>query len=379
MKAEKQTITGMIVSGAEIADICATAGDPGYQYSSVYARFNIRGKNVHYTSNNTNGYTELVKYSDNIVAQGQAKVQYILNEGNGYNDMAKVYRSYLISEGMQTNCETPPAFFNILGGAVEQRHIVGIPYHTVKAFTTIAQADEIITDLKQNLNSDFAVNLKGFGNTGLDYGEIGGGFRVASAFGTKKDFQQLVSLCDRQGIDLFYDFEMIFYNRSSNGFQKNTAATNASELRAKFSPYHIVTRDTVTAEGAFLADRYTLLKAGNLINSALQKMQINGASMSSLCNTAYSDFKKTEYYNKAHMSDDVKYLMDSVKKEGNKVFGQTANAYAAMKLDYNFDTPLSSSMYNAFDEDIPFYQMIFRGSSAISGAAINTASNPETV
>ena len=60
-----------------------------------------------------------------------------------------------------------------------------------------------------------------------------------------------------------------------------------------------------------------------------------------------------------------------------KIFGTSANSYAAAKLDYIFNTPVKSSKYNLIDRDIPFYQMVFRGSSVLTGETVNLSEEPE--
>jgi hypothetical protein len=78
------------------------------------------------------------------------------------------------------------------------------------------------------------------------------------------------------------------------------------------------------------------------------------------------------------MSDDVQRLIKAMNTAGLKTFGEQANAYAAAKLDYIYDTPTGSSGFFALDADIPFYQMVFKGSAGLSGGAINLAQDPKT-
>jgi hypothetical protein len=78
------------------------------------------------------------------------------------------------------------------------------------------------------------------------------------------------------------------------------------------------------------------------------------------------------------MADDVQRLIGAMNAAGLKTFGEQANAYAAAKLDYIYDTPTASSGFFALDADIPFYQMVFKGSAALSGGAINLAQDPRT-
>ena len=78
------------------------------------------------------------------------------------------------------------------------------------------------------------------------------------------------------------------------------------------------------------------------------------------------------------MSDDVLRMINALNAAGLKTFGEQANAYAAVKLDYIYDTPTESSGYFALDMDIPFYQMVFKGAVGLSGGAINLAQDPKT-
>lgn len=78
------------------------------------------------------------------------------------------------------------------------------------------------------------------------------------------------------------------------------------------------------------------------------------------------------------MSDDVQRMINALNTAGLKAFGEQANAYAAVKLDYIYDTPTESSGFFALDMDIPFYQMVFKGSVGLSGGAINLAQDPRT-
>ena len=221
------------------------------------------------------------------------------------------------------------------------------------------------------------VNLKGFGSTGLEAGVLGGGFKADSAFGGQKALGTLADWCEDNGIDSFLDYDLVFYRESGSGFSVRESAINAALIRATNYDYDIVTHQQ-TGERMYLANRYTMAKAAGKVAELAQRQGTTGAGISTLSNTAYSDYNSRNYYCKAHMSDDVQRMIDALHTAGLKAFGEQANAYAAVKLDYIYDTPTESSGFFALDMDIPFYQMVFKGSVGLSGGAINLAQDPRT-
>jgi hypothetical protein len=220
-----------------------------------------------------------------------------------------------------------------------------------------------------------AVNLKGFGSTGLEAGLLGGGFKPDSAFGGQKALNDLTAWCENNQVDSFFDYDLVFYRESGNGFSVRDSAITAAMIRAKYFDYDIVTHQQ-TGDAMYLANRYTMAKSAQKVAALAQKQGTTGAGISTLSNTAYSDYNSRNYYCKAHMSNDVQRMIGALNAAGLKTFGAQANDYAAVKLDYIYDTPTESSGFFALDMDIPFYQMVFKGSVGLSGGAINLAQDP---
>lgn len=367
----------IITSGAEMATIDATAGDSQYGYSAAYATFTIRGSATSYISNSTNGSNKLVQYSADVVNVDPC-VRYILlqPENADYNGMANTYRDYLkIEEGMKEGVATPDLILNILGGAVVNRVMAGIPYSEIATATTFEQAQEILRDIVGKTDATMAVNLKGFGSTGLDVGELGGGFEADGAFGGEKDLRTLTQWCAENGADSFFDYELVFYTDSGNGFSVRNSAVKANMIRAKYYLYDIVTHEQ-TGDAYYLANRYELVSNASKIAKYGKKLTTTGIGMSTLSSTAWSDYRSRYYSTKNYMAEDFARIVAAMNEAGMKTFGAEANAYAALKLDYIYNAPTKSSATFALDADIPFYQMVFKGSVAMSGGAINLAQDP---
>ena len=64
---------------------------------------------------------------------------------------------------------------------------------------------------------------------------------------------------------------------------------------------------------------------------------------------------------------------------GNGILADSANAYALPYVSHITNVPLSSSHFDVFDEDIPFYQLVMHGVIPYSTTAINGDADSETL
>ncbi len=368
-----------ITSGAEMATVNAVAGDEQYGYSAAYATFALRGLATTYTGNSWGGSNTVKQYSADVI-NVDPSVRYILldKKSADYNGMAAAYRAYLKkTAGLKEGVGTPDLMLTMLGGVPVRKLFMGIPYETMSVMTSFTDAQNILSDLQTQTGASMAVNLKGFGGTGLEAGKLGGGFKADSAFGGQKALNALTDWCENNKVDSFLDYDLVFYRDSGNGFSVRDSAITAAMIRATYFDYDIVTHQQM-GDAMYLANRYAMAKSAQKVAELTEKQGTTGAGISTLSNTAYSDYNSRNYYCKAHMSDDVQRMINALNAAGVKTFGEQANAYAAVKLDYIYDTPTESSGFFALDMDIPFYQMVFKGSVGLSGSAINLAQDPRT-
>ena len=378
-KSGDKGIFAIITSGAETAEISAVAGDNQYGFSGIYPTFNLRGSASSLVKGSANTNNDITKYSEDVVRLSKCTVKYYLldKENNGYSGMAECYRNYLDKKGqLKSSGTNADAIITMLGGLEERKLFLGIPYHTLSTVTDFEQTREILSDILKNTDSKLAVNLKGFGSSGLDYGEAGGGFAPDKAFGGVKDLKDLSKWTEKNKIDLFFNIDTVFLTESAKEFKVRESAISANDVRARYCDYNIVTREQSETVFAYLTNRLTLAKSATTIAESIKESGLKGAGLSTLTSVAYSDYSSPDYYCKAHMSDDVKNILNTLSKKGISTMGEKANSYATGMLDYVYNAPVSSSKFYALDKDIPFYQMVFRGSATLSGKPINLSSEP---
>lgn len=76
------------------------------------------------------------------------------------------------------------------------------------------------------------------------------------------------------------------------------------------------------------------------------------------------------------MASDVSEYIELLRNNSH-IIASNANAYAAASADSVYEVPLSNGNYDVFDEEIPFYQLVFCGSKPMFSTEINLSSNYE--
>lgn len=370
----ENSLLGIIEEGSASCSIKASAGDNTIGYSNVCAVFAVRGRNVEVVQNAKYGSSRVSNYSEGFV-NGNCTVAYypLSGEESNYSGMANRYREYLTEKySLKATNTDSPLYLQILGGAMVDKSFIGIPYQTLAPATTLSQAKDIIADITKATGVKPVVQLKGFGESGLDVGEIGGGFDVGGSLGDWDDIKAIQKLSEA-----YFDFDLMRFNSSGNGFSTFSNVAKAENGGAAYQYYYqVAAKNRNEDKGRYnLLSRNKLSEAFNEAVATLKDNGISGLSVSTLGNLAYSDYQSPNYYSKGNLDRDV---MSMLSKSGNKlnIMTSNANAYAAIYSKHIISTPSGDSDFSSLDVEIPFYRMAFKGLVSMSSVAINTATNP---
>lgn len=375
IKAGGKSLFAVIESGAEQAEICWNIGSENIGYSGIYSSFRVRGYSTIETPQGFYSFLDAkeVKHFSKTPSTNKVSVAFysLYGENAGINGMADIYRDYLLKyKGLnEKNGDNTMAIKYI--GAVEQRDfILGIPTTKIFPLTTTQEVQRITDDFIELLGNDFTVDLVGFGKTGLDVGELAGGYTVSNKLGGKNGIKKLSEYLEKNTIDYFMDFDLISYSKSGSGFSKSDSAVFPNLQNAWFTDYNKVTREA-NDKRFYILSRGMLKNAAKILVDKAGKMGINGISLDSLSNTVYSDYSDENTANSGGITDDVKDIFSSVKKAGYSVISTGANDYAAILSDRIIDAPLYSSDYDVSRADVPFYQMVFKGYIPMNSISVN--------
>lgn len=372
----------IIDSGAESVELYATAGATTYGHSAVYPIFNVRGYTEHEAT--VYGSTRLTR---KIFGEQKIKTSFSVryfpleNEYADYSGMASIYREYLKAQNKISNANTERRLnVTLLGGTMIMKSFLGIPYKSIYPATTVKQAEKIINELGKSTGVALSAQLKGFGKTGTNAGKVGSGFEINSKLGNVKDFKSLKKTAERFNSDVYLDFEICRFNKSSLGFSTFfDSAYSAGEKVAAQYLYDKAVNSPIKDTLYYLLRPVKISDATGKAIKAEKKYGIGGISFGSLPSLAYSDYKNKNNSDFNSKSGFEKLVSDSfvkAQKSGIKTMSNDANICAAVKSDIISDVPLTSTRAYIFESDIPFYQMVFKGIIPIVSESINLSENP---
>ena len=378
VKDGNNALLSIIEEGDNYAYVTANAGDESTGFSNVYTTFYARGYDINDVSDNLVGTVknDIYQVTDTIDNKKATAVFYSLSGDNAnYIGIAEKYREYLQSKDYikQTVSENPYALY-ITGGAQISELVLGFSVKKTKALTTFSQAEEIIKDITEKTNTKASVQLKGYGKSGLTVKKIAGGYGFSSVFGKEAARKSLEKYCKDNGINLFTDFDLIYFSAMGSGYNTLTNAVK-SAMHRKVKLYYkdkALWNYEKEAEKYYLLNRSELSNAVEKLKKTASKKEISNISLSSLGKTAYSDYSESKYHSRGKIKEDVQSYINSLKEKGKKVATESANAYAAVVSDSIFETQLDNGYYNSFDALIPFYQMVFKGYVPMYSTAVNT-------
>lgn len=376
------SLMAIIKQGDSIARINAEAGNFRNGYSTVYSTAVLRGYDL--TEAERNNYTDVEVFAETYDKKTAYTVGFypLSGDKSGYNGMAVRYKEYLDDSGtLHDDTETRADYhINFLGGAMTKKFFLGFPYMSLTAATDFDGAESVLKEMLKISDTVPEVTLTGFGASGVDAGEIAGGLGFAKALGGKKGYEKFEKYCDSNGIGLFVDFDAVRFSKSGNGVSKSfDTAKTPGRRAAAFYPRTVGTR---VADESF--DKIRLLKRSEL-NVVFDKILDftkdfkSGISLSTLSNTAYSDYAESEYFVKGNMAKQVSELLLNAKKSGTRLAGMRANGYAAAASDMVYNAPTDNGGYLNLDTSVPFYSLVFGQGTALYCAPLNLADDTESL
>ena len=382
-KFDNQAVFGIIEQGAESSLLDMKVGSKMIGYSSVYVTYQVRGFTPHIKELYNNRYVKNDVFSTNMIST-PLKVSYNLlkDEEANYSTMAKIYRDYLDKTVGKAENVTPSTLdVTMVGGAMIDESFLGIPYKTILETTTLSDVQKIVNDLNKKGVKITNLNLAGFTVNGIDSNMLGGGFEIDSALGEAEQLATIKKNCLKNKTNLFVDLDIVGFNEDGNGFDTYfDAATRANKKVAKIYSFDIAIWGRNTENAYSLLARDRIADAAKEAIAAVKDWKSGGIALSTLTSLTYSDYsdkENSQYYSKANMGNQVSTVIKDAKKNNLLVLSSDANAYAAAASNVVLNVPTNSTGAYIFDEDIPFYAMVMRGRTAISGDSLNLATSSD--
>lgn len=371
------TFCTIVNEGAAAVTINASAGDDIIGYSYAYATFKIRGSQTVKIPQGWGNVSITGQYSDiSRSNKMQMRIVFIDEYDKNFSNVANLYRDYLIDEkGLEKSSNDQSVYLDIPMALAQREFFFGFPYDTINSITTYKQAQDIITDINEQTGVSPIVRLSGIQSGGLEVSKVAGGFKTEKILGNKKQLKELIEATKQINCELYPDFDVTRFRKSSLGFSKKSDAIKSAASMNSPQYFYSISTGTIM-DNEYIYYLLTPTKITNAVQKLipkLNKLGFDNVSLSTLGEQVYSDYEYEKGYVGGDYSRAVKNINKQLEENKVNVMYSSATEYSAVAATHIINSPTKSSNFNSQDEWIPFYQMVFKGYVPMSSDSINLA------
>ncbi|MBO7474205.1 MAG: hypothetical protein J6U00_09445 [Ruminococcus sp.] len=365
--------------------------------SNAYLTANVSGQSK--SSYNICSFTFILRGTDSFYMSGNSHDKYTVFESGSirsddiemlyyplygkdadYTGIATRYRQYLTEEKgvtVKSRGDSASVYIDLYGGTMKKKPLFGIPLSMKTSITSYGQAAEIISSLRNSGVEDMVVSYNNWTGDGIK-NKVDTGAKPSRKLGGRREFRDLTDLLDECGYSLYPVSDNRDF-RSGNGYFSFTDTA----VRISGSYSRIVSYDRAYGIPDGFRKNLSLLSPGCYgevlggIAESYSKAGLSGVSLASLTTSLYGDYGKKKISRAGAeklIEDGCAAVNESL--EGG-ILADGANAYALPYVSHITGVPLSSSRFDLFDEDIPFYQIVMHGVIPYSTEAVNGSPDPE--
>lgn len=368
----------IIESGSAVSEMRGYISRYKNSYNTVFTCVNVRDTQTRRSSTGTSGSGSY--YSDELPENYIARYYFLSGEEASYIGMAEKYRNYLIEEEGLTPVKESVSnslCVTLYGAVKKAMHFLGIPYTGVEELTSYEEAEALIDRLQGDQVDKAYINYLGWSGGGLE-STLKTDFVANSKLGGKKGLKSLIEkVNESSNILLSFDADLqAFYGATSNIKKfKNTAYGLDS------APVTIF-KSRISAAGALDKGSisYQLIHPGNMLEYAEEFManasaqEVKSFSFNSIGSTLYCAYNLQNVCTR----DESAHAMTSIYKSAREKTGENGivntmggNGYAMAYVDNVLEAPIYGSHNNIALQEIPFYQIVFRGYVNLASTPVN--------
>lgn len=347
-------------------------------YNLCNFTFRLRGTDTFYMSGSSTD--KFTVFESGGIDSDDIELRYypITAENADYSDVAGCYRNYLINEkGVTPKTDTGKSslYIDIYGGVQKKKPVLGVPVTMKTSVTSYEEAAEILAELRDNGGENMIVSYHNWTDNGIER-KIDASSEPSGVLGGKRGFSKMKEFIDENGCELYpVSDNREFY--SGNGYN----SLNSTCVRISGSYARIVSYDRAYGIPDGFKDNMSLLSPSlfsEVFTEAADNFADNGLSgmaVSGLADSLYGDYgkKKISRFDAMKSAEEcMGYIAETLE---NGMLADCANAYAIPYASHIVNVPLTSSRFDIFNEDVPFYQMVMHGLVPYSSTAVNAAAN----
>lgn len=356
--------------------ICASVSGIKTEYNNAYFGFTMHSTDTIYINKDTWYEKGVLKYNPKPEIEEISTNYYFYSEkGGSMVSMAEIYRNYIRTATKKTpEIIKNGLFIDILGSIDVNVSILGFPVNTIRPLTTFKQARQIIDEADAKDIDNISVKLSNPTYDSVKY-KVKKNFTPLAKLGGSSEFEKLIGVKD---IKFFPDMDIMNFDPGFLSFTSllNGVKSLSNETATKYI-YDVATYNINKAERKF-----GLLKPDKFENSyesivsSAKKQNITGLSVGSFGDALYSDFNKKGIASRQQTLDKIVNVYKNTFTDMD-IISNNPNSYAIPYSDALLEIPDSSSGFDIFDYDVPFYAIVVNGLCNFTYNPINLAADPQ--
>ncbi|MBO7252954.1 MAG: hypothetical protein J6V25_10065, partial [Oscillospiraceae bacterium] len=372
---------GIIISGDACSSISATTSKKDSAYNHIYPNADITEYSLKFNERNSAAHVDshTIAHSKYLTEGANYAVRYFFLEGDqaNYTGMSNLYRDYLEKNGLLKQSDLADEKYLVLDlvGAVSiKKYVFGILRPVVTPLTTYNDVCEIVKELKTQGVDNIIINYIGALNSGLNnklYDEV----KTESVLGSKKDFKNMISYLEQEGVLLFMESNPVDLYENGNGYnEKRDSAMTFFDKYAFQYNYELDLGTQVQDTRWHLLRPVLASELAGKFAESLDAWNIKNVSYAQLGNAIYSDYNEDESLYTSRTTA-LKLWADAFKtadEATDYLMVHGGNAYVSSYADVITDVSDCHSNFDMEDQSVPFYQLTFQNNTLLTSVGINT-------
>ncbi|MDD2361930.1 MAG: DUF5696 domain-containing protein [Oscillospiraceae bacterium] len=379
MKKENGAFVAVIEDGDGFARIQASVAGKNAAFNTVNSTAIYRAVERLNVLNGSLGTAGAVLYSaEDPVRTNSYRVRYTFLSGqdSSIGGMAKSYRNRLIEQKALTASEKETALYiDIYGGVKKAKSFLGIRYDGGESLTSFSQTRDLLDDLRREGADSLVV---GFRNLSRDSykGKPETSFKPLSELGGKKGLDKLLDYVKENEIPFYAYSDFYSFEKSGNSLSKYFNVCKTLDLGAAQVYYKKLNTNiqNKTRDPFYLLYPTGYQKAvSNMIKSA-DNNKIDAIHLGDISSRLAGD------YSRGGLQRDqaINALKSALDMAADKsLMLKSPNSYLLEYADYITDLPMTSEKNLLFDRDVPFLQMVLKGSLSYAAYSANLNSTSD--
>ncbi len=294
-----------------------------------------------------------------------------------YVDIAGKYREYLINEEDVSKAQNDIfLYLDIYGGAEKVEPVLGIPVKQKKSLTSYSQAQEIVGTLIGNGAENIVVSYNNWTDDGIE-NKVDFKNKPSSELGSKKQFKSMLSYFKENDVSFYPVVENKTFESGNGYWTFSDTALRASGQYSRQISYNLAYGTKNELEDAVsLLSPSVFEKMFSKLCKNYAKAGFEGVCIGELTSVLFGDYGKDPVV-RDEMMNNIEQGLAKCSDDIGSVLAKTANAYTFPYTDHITNVPLTSSKFDIFDKDIPFYQIVMHGVIPYSTTPINGSADSE--